>query len=174
LELGKYRVLKDKVDVRTGATEKYDIIAILNLHDEIEITENSWIAEKIDNVWGYWYKINHGNINGYIFGGYISIKTFIIDIDKNGINDYFYYRKHYDRYFDPVNDVLIYINNKKISTNIMDNKEEYFADNNFNGECIFEEKNGYVLVIFDGGGRDIEYEYKYKILPNGNIEYLYR
>jgi hypothetical protein len=171
LEFGKYHVLKDKVDVRTGATEKYDIIAILNLHDEIEIIENSWIAEEINDVWGYWYKINHGNINGYIFGGNIAVKTFITDIDKNGINDYFYYRYSSRSgptvFFYPFRDVIIYINNKKINTNIMSKNKEFF-----NGNCKFEEKDGYVLVRLDGYARDDEYNYWYKILPNGIIEYI--
>jgi len=111
-----------------------EIIETLHLSYEIEIIENMGNQLFIDGVLQNWYKIKCGNLIGYIFGGSIAayVPAFeinVYDIDKNGVNDYFFYRisktekvhegdilftpKEFYSFISP-NDIYIYINNKRI------------------------------------------------------------
>jgi hypothetical protein len=51
-----------------------------------------WEVEEIDGIPQWWYRINFNEIDGYIFGGYITMKKIAFDIDKNGMMDYFCFR----------------------------------------------------------------------------------
>jgi hypothetical protein len=167
--LGKYNILQYRANVRIEPTRNSDVISILNLHDEIEILENSRIEEKINDVWSFWYKIKYGNIIGYTFGGNIAIQTFLTDIDKNGINDYFYCRISSNAYgveswshIRPNTDIIIYINNKRIRTNTLPNSNAEFF--------VFKEEAGYVFLnLHYSDSRIID---SYKISSNGRIEYI--
>jgi hypothetical protein len=172
-ELGNYNILQNRANVRTGPTRNSDVIAILSLHDEIEILENSWIAEEINGVWAYWYKIKFGSIIGYTFGGNIALEKLVTDIDKNGINDYFYWRFSTGRRgaglgtFDPLSDVIIYINNQRIGTSALTILERNFE------WCTFEEGDDYVLVgLIFWGKHDYEYMHIFKVIDDGKIEYM--
>jgi hypothetical protein len=123
---GTYYILDYPINIRSQPNLQGIVIGKLNLHDEIEVFEaiksgDFWTdVSLIDGVVQYWYYIKHENIYGYIFGGYIAIKTVVFDIDNNGIDDYFYYRYgsvwgwNYgsDPQLNP-GDVFIYINGKR-------------------------------------------------------------
>jgi hypothetical protein len=149
-ELGEYNILQYRANIRKEPTRNSDIIAILSINDKIEILENSLVKEKINGVLAFWYKIKYGNIIGYTFGGNIAREALVADIDNNGINDYFYSRTSeiFERYpnndniLDSYNDIIIYINDKKINTN------ELHGENNTHiyNVCVFTLRNGYVLM----------------------------
>ena len=113
------RMLDFPVNIRSQPSTSAEIIGKLGLHDEIEVLENSKKLQEIDGVEQYWYKIKFKNIIGYIWGGYIAVEQYIFDIDKNGINDYVYFRFRDDWYtIKTQDDIFIYINNKRIPINI--------------------------------------------------------
>ena len=147
LKKQKYRILQYRANVRSKPTTKSETVAILNLNAEVEILENTWISEKINGAWAYWYKIAIGNTIGYIFGGNLAIDTLITDIDKNGINDYFHFRFSGWGTINPSTDVIIYINNQRISTNVLGSEPDLSA--NILKRVVFKKemvmyKSGYI------------------------------
>jgi hypothetical protein len=168
LETQKYRILQYRANVRSEPTTKSETVAILNLNAEVEILENTWISERINGVWAYWYKIAIGNTIGYIFGGNLAINTLITDIDKNGINDYFHFRTS-GQTVNPHTDVIIYINNQRISTNVLGSEPDLVGK--YCETCNVWESDGYVQIwlyreLSDRGG----YGGTYKVMPDGKIE----
>jgi hypothetical protein len=185
----KYNILQYSANIRTGPSVNNDIIAILNLNDEIEIVEKTEIRETINNAWEYWYKIKFGSIIGYTFGGNIAIKTLVTDIDKNGINDYFYFRNTTkiilsdDISFtniDSHNDIIIYINNQRINTNMLyrywlnTHSPESFLqemdDHDFYW-CEFMEEGDHVYILLHDFARDYLWSTIYRINGEGRIEF---
>jgi hypothetical protein len=168
--LGKYHIIQYRANVRSEPTRNSDVIAVLSLNDEIEILENSLIEERINDAMSYWYKIKYGNIIGYTFGGNIAYESFVTDIDKNGINDYFYFRySWWSGIFKPLTDIVIYINNQRISTNII----AYHAHDV--DSCEFIEEDGYVFItlgLTDRGDHYGTFKYYFKVTSDGRIEYL--
>jgi hypothetical protein len=176
-ELGTYHILQYRANVRTEPSRNSEAIAVLSLNDEIEVLENTFFEEKINDVWGYWYKVKYGNITGYTFGGNIALETFVTDIDKNGIKDYFYFRfsKNPDSswsYIEPGKDVIIYINGQRINTNVLSESKGKLDSVPFEW-CTFEEDDGCVLIGLTQYGRH-QYEYIsiFKVTPDGKIEYM--
>jgi hypothetical protein len=181
-EPGKHHILQYRANVRTGPNRDSSVIAILRVHDEIEILENTWFEEIINDVQSYWYKIKYGNIIGYTFGGNIAVERMVIDIDNNGVNDYFYYRFSYARnarfgmhYFDTYNDIIIYINNQRIGTNDLKTESGHHQFE----ECYFTteiDENGirYVIICLRFLGRDDSgFVYYFIVESNGKIEPVY-
>jgi hypothetical protein len=169
-EYDKYYILQYS-NLRTKPARNSEIITVLNINDEIQILENSGIEEKINDVWGYWYKIKYGNIIGYTFGGNIAYYTLVTDIDKNGIKDYFHLHFSSHEYINPDKDVIIYINNQRISTDILSTTKRSFSWP-FEG-CMFEEGDGEVLIALSQYGRhQYVYMHIFKVLPDGKIEYI--
>jgi hypothetical protein len=119
---GLYYMLDYPVNVRMEPNLNSEIVGKLNLHEQIEILEPSLYVQKIEDIWSDWYKIKYKNSTGYIWGGYIAYKSLIVDIDGNGVTDYFYFRvrdvAHFHAIIDTWQDIIIYINNEKIETNI--------------------------------------------------------
>jgi hypothetical protein len=131
---GTYNILQYRANVREEPNLNSAVIAILSLHDKVEILENTLIEEEINGFLAFWYRIKYGNIVGYTFGGNIAAQMLVTDIDKNGINDYFYIRCFQENYwhkrypeskialpyncFIPNRDLIIYINNKRIGIKI--------------------------------------------------------
>jgi hypothetical protein len=108
------------LDYPVNIREEPGLKGRVGMNDRIEILENSYKLQIIEDVLAYWYKIRFNNIVGYIWGGYIAEQTLIDDIDKNGILDYFHVRvsrvsHHYNERNGP-RDTFIYINNRKIDT----------------------------------------------------------
>lgn len=171
---GKYNILQNNVSIFYEPSIYGNTLGLLSLHDEVEILENSLIAEKINNIWGYWYKIKHKNTIGYIFGGNIAANTFAIDFDKNGIKDYFYYRfsstggggKINPNTVIPNTDIMIYINNKKIELSVP-TKEDYY-----NWVKFEEYENSILMGLSQEGRHGFEYMQIFKVTPDGKIEYL--
>jgi hypothetical protein len=170
---GIYHILQYRANVRTEPSRNGDIIKILSLFDEVEILENSLIAEKINGVWAYWYKIKLGSIIGYTFGGNMAYNSLVTDIDKNGINDYFFWQYSQDEYgtykVNPLTDVIIYINNQRIDTSTFSS----LAIGIYNWQWAhFEEKDDYVLVEFRMEGGDTSLVDLYKVISDGIIEHV--
>jgi hypothetical protein len=173
---GTYHILQYNANVRTEPNRNSKAIAVLNTHDEIEILENTFVEEKINDVWGFWYKIKYGNVSGYTFGGNIAYKAFVTDIDKNGVKDFFYFRfsenYHGGHYIEPDKDVIIYVNGQRINTNVLSESERYLDKRRFEW-CEFEEDEGCVLVGLTQYGRhQYEYMHIFKVTPDGKIEFI--
>jgi hypothetical protein len=153
-ELGKYHIMQYRANVRMEPTRNSEVIAILSLHDEIDILEYFNHEEEINGMWNYWYKIKYGNIIGYTFGGNIAYKKLITDIDKNGINDYFYVRFSslvYNKIHLATDDIVIYINNQRINTNFL---YEHPSRENIFWRCEFVERNDHVIIDLETYGGD--------------------
>jgi len=191
----KYHILQYRANIRDAPARSGKIIAVLSLNDEIEVLENTLINERINDVWGYWYKIKFGNISGYTFGGNIAVETLITDIDKNGINDSFQFRfsnkdANYSRDWDRLDsyiDVIIYINNQRINTDMLDRYWFSSLDpklpekdidyikggyEHFFDDCRFIKNDDYVLIELERWGKD-NYIWKtiYKVDKYGKIEF---
>jgi hypothetical protein len=150
----KYNILESSVNIRSQPNLTSSVIGKLELHSEIEIIEKPENYQTIEGMTHYWYKIKHEDITGYIWGGFISIKTKIFEID--GTKIYCYYRVSKNGplgfYYHLVtpNDIFIYINQnkKRIDTSVI--KEVYLGDthitNSWN-DCTFqEEEDGNILL----------------------------
>jgi len=152
IQPGFYYMLDFPVNVRSEPNTRGGIIGQLRLHERIEVLENVGNEQKIDNVWACWYKIRYNNNIGYIWGGSIAIGTLIIDIDNNGIDDYFYYRisqirKYVFTTVDAWQDVIIYINNEKIPTNGISSNTSLNPTNHIWITCQFEKTNRNTILI---------------------------
>jgi hypothetical protein len=149
LPLGLHYMLDDGVRIRSEPNLRGSIIGKLELHDTIEILENTEIEQQINNVWAYWYKIRHNNLVGYIWGGFTAMAALIFDIDENGQNDYFYYRaSSMVQVFDFVpeirpTDIFIYINNRRIPVDIPEHSYSYIK---WYTVCTFEVQSGKVIM----------------------------
>jgi hypothetical protein len=159
---GYYYMLDYPVRIRKEPNLESETIGMLGKNSRIKIisSANLDIALEIDNISALWYQIEYENITGYIWGGYISAGTLIYDIDNNGIDDYFYYRvsaiqgPHF-YYVNAMNDVIIYLNNEKIST------EDIYVINSIGekkriwGTASFKvTENNTVLIIMFFGDED--------------------
>ena len=165
---GYYYMLDSPVNVRLEPNLNSRIIGQLKLHERIEIIGSAVLIQQIDNIWAGWYKTKYGNDLGYIWGGYIAYKTLVFDIDKNGIDDYFYYRlrdvQSYIGFIDAWQDIFIYINNKKVST-----KDLY--PRNCSG-CDFE-INGDKILIYVSNSSEIRAEYNiFEMDKYGKIRFV--
>jgi len=156
---GKYNILESSVNIRSQPNLTSSVIGKLELHSEIEIIEKPENYQTIDGITHYWYKIKHEDITGYIWGGFISIKTEIFEID--GTKIYCYYRVSkkephgYGYSLVTPNDIFIYIdqNKKRIDTSVI--KKVYLEDtlitNSWN-YCRFSERDDHILLgIGDDG-----------------------
>ena len=197
IENGMYFILEFNVSIRDQPNLNGEIIGQLNLNDEIEVIENMRHALLFNEVLQYWYKIKFKDIIGYIWGGSIAFRDSDInysiinfDIDKNGINDYFFYRIAYEEsyqssevyyhFFNVVtpDDIFIYINNERINNQEFINKYTNDVKKYWN-ICFFRNENwasydkeaanvGAVeLDIGNGAAGDI-----FWIYPNGRIEFI--
>jgi hypothetical protein len=186
------------VNIRSGPDTKSNIIGQLEQNAEIEVIERTNFEEKIDNTWAYWYKIKHQNIIGYIFGGYIAAETIFFDINKNGVNDYIYYRvSDIDTYpvIEARQDIHIYIDNKKVSSEKL--RDEFGRwvittwERDENGELIWEptedpawQWNGCsiiinhddenIIMILDRRSPPGRFRYVFHVYQDGNIEFIER
>lgn len=124
LEAGTYYTLAGRVNVRSEPNLNGSVLGQLDVNTEVEILECTLIEEAIDGFWAFWYKIEYEKSYGYIWGGYIAYETFVYDIDKNGVDDYFHYRcsiiidkyGYHSEIVNVNNDIFIYIND-----NLLDN-----------------------------------------------------
>jgi hypothetical protein len=128
---GKYSMLYSPVNIRSHPNLTGSVVGRLELHSEIEILENTKNSQIIDGMTHYWYKIQYGNITGYIWGGYISIRAFSFNNYGNNIKCYYRVSNRkkfetgtsngiqYSHYFDSIlpNDIFIYINNRRVLVN---------------------------------------------------------
>jgi hypothetical protein len=183
----KYHIFQYRANLRDAPGRNGGVLAVLSMHDEIEILENSWKQEKINDVYGYWYKIKYGNITGYTFGGNIAVETLIADIDKNGIPDYFSYRLHYSyegSLYGGVNnlqDIKIVINNREITTREIipqgrdywdtDKTLRYKEGYSFN-MCEIIPRGNYVTMEMLINQKCWMDRYIYKVFPAGNIRFI--
>jgi hypothetical protein len=173
---GKYRILDFPVNIRSQPGLTGSVIGKLELDSEIEIVENTKIKQTIENKTHYWYKINYGNIIGYIWGGLIAVEAYAFNINGNKILAYYRYSYTENRIikingsdtffsYDMIlpDDIFFYINQKPININDVikkvyleeyiqfPNSERYYFKNDWH-YCNFYEKNGNIdLIIWDRG-----------------------
>ncbi|GHV09007.1 hypothetical protein FACS189485_21140 [Spirochaetia bacterium] len=182
---GYYYILDYPINIRSRPDLQGEIIGKLNLNDRVQIIQCMENIQYIDNVYSYWYKINFNEISGYIFGGYIALNRLTYDIDKNGIDDYIYFRYSNsigsDFIIDSFQDVIIYINNKKITTQNMYRElpenhywmwcelNSYSYSNNLQGENYII----FALSYSKGDGFPDE-SYYFRVYGNGNITFEYK
>jgi hypothetical protein len=180
IEVGKkYYILQYRANVREEPNRNSNVIAILSLNNQIEIIEYTGIVEEINGIRNSWYKIKYGNIVGYTFGGNIAVDSLVTDIAKNGVKDYFHVRASnelgYSTTIDTRTDVVIYVNNRRINTNIL---REEGSDGRYNRHyqfvwCVFEDIGDYVFIgLISYGRHESTYVTGYKIDGDGNIEYF--
>jgi len=157
---GDYYLLDGRVNVRSEANLTGKVIGQLNINSKITIIECAFNEQTINDVSAYWYKIKYNNSNGYIWGGYIAVQTFIYDIDKNGTNDFFHFRvsrvENGKNIINRNKDTFIYINNSLIKSNFVDKDYPYsIADWNkcqidmHDGGAFISEDVAYVFSILD-------------------------
>jgi hypothetical protein len=177
---GKYNIMQSGATIKRKPNMGSEVITRLSIHDEIEILANTFIEEEIDNFLAFWYKIRYENIDGFIFGGNIAYRTLITDIDSNGKNDYFYLRCYrymhpdrrtrrsspYDRFLSN-RDLVIYINNRRIETNVIRGAEGYLID-----RCKFLNFRDYVLIQLTNYSWDSKHTNFYKVNSDGSIEHI--
>jgi hypothetical protein len=119
IEPGVYHMLDFPVNIRSQPNLQGIIIGRLNLYDEIEVIEDAGNEQQIENVWACWYKIKHGNIIGFIWGGYIARGSSVPG------ENYFSFWRYSDiqningtnyGIIDSRKDIIIYLDGKKSST----------------------------------------------------------
>jgi len=167
LQRGFYYMLDYPVNIRSQPNLQSTVIGRLALHDRIEILENTDISQRINGMWAYWYRIRHNNQEGYIWGGFIAMETFIFDIDGNGQDDFFQVRitqlGNTIHLLHPPTDIFIYINGRRVST-------ENVGGNDLLGFVIFEPVNNNVRMTL----RWTNLERIYEIDATGTIRFIER
>ena len=172
LEPGEYYIVGSTVNVRSAPNLKAKNLGQVKLHDKVEIVEGMRSIQKIDNIWSDWYKIKYKDGFGYIWGGYIANRALVFDIDKNGTVDYFYCRirdvVHYMGIIDVPQDIIIYINNKKISTDKLYPSRTIQCDFNRDGDKV-------LINIVDSDSPEDKVEYNiFEVNKKGEIKFIKR
>jgi hypothetical protein len=98
---GDYYVWDSPVNIRDCPGLHGKVIGKLGLHDKFTVLSAFYDGDKynymesIDDGYQWWYRIKtENNLYGYIYGHYIAVKRVALDIDRNGIMDYFYLCYH--------------------------------------------------------------------------------
>jgi len=177
-EPGEYYMLDYPVNIRKEPNLNGEIIGKLGMNSKVNVISPVYDEKVlvIGAVWSLWYKIEYENITGYIWGGYISVRTLVYDIDNNGVDDYFHFRIsqiHGHRYYvDVYNDVVIYLNNKKLpAMNVsLLNPEKGYRQEDW-GDCYFEPTEKHTVLIKLSFGSDGYYAKDiYEMDATGKIE----
>jgi len=159
---GDYYMLDYPVNIRAEPNLQGEVIGKLGMNSKINVISPVY-EEKvlvIGAVESLWYQIEYENISGYIWGGYISVRTLVYDIDNNGVDDYFHFRIskiHGHRYYiNAYNDVVIYLNNKKLpAMNVytISPEKELFRREDW-GDCLFKPTEKNTVLIYLSFGSD--------------------
>jgi hypothetical protein len=168
---GEYYTINDDINIYSIPNANGNIIGNLVIHDKIMVIEDVHNEQNIDGIRSCWYKIQFEEIIGYIWGGNIAVKTFVFDIDNNGINEYFQYRLAWvaaNCHYRADRDVIIYYNNKKVSSEVFINDEEEPFNYSYNWfNCIFN--NNKVIIELTLAGPNYTVHYIFEMDGNGNI-----
>jgi hypothetical protein len=181
IEPGEMRfILQYRANVREQPSLDSPVIAVLSLGNIVEIIERS-TYEVINDYNGEWYKIKCKDVIGYTFCGNLASERLIVDIDNNGINDYFSFRS-VDSYYasqDVRRDIFIFINNQRISTAMLNTySSNYELEEPYFGRCEFEERDDHVLMKLSqwgnisADGNNYAFKNIYKINADGTIEFM--
>jgi len=179
-EPGEYYMLDYPVNIRAEPNLNGRIVGKLGMNSKIKVISPVYDEKVlvIGAVWSLWYKIEYENITGYIWGGYISVKTLVYDIDNNGIDDFFHYRIsqiHGHRYHvNAYNDVVIYLNNKKMpEMNVNTINPEKGPRQEDWGDCSFSPTERHTVLIKFYFGSDGYYTADtYEMDATGKIELI--
>lgn len=188
---GKYRIIQHGANLKIEPNINSDVIAILNLNDEIEILENVWNHEEINEVWGCWYKIKYGNIIGYTFGGNIARGSVITNIGDTIISVHFRITNVSGGnpfpvegwlfpYVNQRTGIFIYVNTQRIYTNSilyqyeLDYQNDEIYPTRYAAEWLdVENTDGLILIkLHSYGRRGTRFTTTYKVDENGNVEFL--
>ncbi|MCL2721082.1 MAG: hypothetical protein FWD47_07060 [Treponema sp.] len=173
---GEYYLLSDTF-IYDHPNFESNKIGNINIHEKILVIENVHNQQKIDDTTSCWYKINYNNIEGYIFGANIAIKTLICDIGGNGINDYFHYRisaAAANFHLDTRKDVIIYINNERIiiGDSLSSDENEFGYRGYFFNWCSFEKIGNEVIITLSGTGHLNREDYIFSVNESGFISFI--
>jgi hypothetical protein len=129
------------------------VVGRLEVNDEMEITGKAEDSrEKIGDIWSHWYKIRFHGRDGYIWGGHLAEKTFICDLDGNGVDDYLYYRFSdvdfdFGLFLDTWEDLYIFMNNQRIRTDDKFLENDEIGTHRHYHNCFFELYHDGTVVI---------------------------
>ncbi|MBC8156972.1 SH3 domain-containing protein [Armatimonadetes bacterium] len=72
ISLGSHYIIESGANLRTAPSQKADIVKQLKQGEKVEVVEvqPEWLV--LNEISSYWYKVRHGNIGGYIWGGLLS------------------------------------------------------------------------------------------------------
>jgi hypothetical protein len=165
---GYYHVLNGPVNVRQEPHLEGRILTRVNLHEQIEIIGHALYLQEIDNVWAGWYPVRYGDDFAYVWSGDVALESFILDVDGNGVNDYFYYRLRdigsYLGFMDAWEDIFIYVNNERIPAKDLLPREIGWCNFSFNGVNV--------IIKITGTLGGFSHYYKMNINENGRIQFI--
>ncbi|MCL2293425.1 MAG: SH3 domain-containing protein [Spirochaetes bacterium] len=164
---GIYHIMDAPAMIRRNPGLNSEIIGQLALHEKIEITGPAEYIQEINNIWAGWFPVMHRGAVGYIWGGHVAVEALVMDVDGNGITDYFYFRyrdiQQYYGLIDVWEDIVIYINNRRIPTRDMSPR--------YVGGCSFHYNGVNVIIsLTEGFGTVISYEVN--INKYGRVEFI--
>jgi hypothetical protein len=173
-------ILQYRAKARERPSLDSPVISVLSLGNKVEILEvNTW--DEINDYYDDWYKIKCNDVIGYTFGGNLGYERLIVDIDHNGINDFFSYRSRFLFYTgqNVHRDIFIFINNQRINTAALNTYSSNYElkEPNF-GWCEFEEQDDHILMKLSQwgnlseDGNNYAFWNIYKINAQGTIEFI--
>lgn len=158
----EYYICDEPINVRDEQGMNSNIIDKLYIGDKVKII-NFGELEAIDgNYRYYWTNIEfHNGKIGWIYGKYIANFTVVCDLDKNGINDYIFFRQRNDGMyltFEFPEDIMIYLNGKqRLLPNFPTSTEShaYFYKSQNNDKVLFSIEYIYDSISLPGEGEFI-------------------
>lgn len=80
--------------------------------------------ETIDGITAWWYRaLAEDGTEGWVFGAFLASQTLELDLNTNGRKDYVFFRVHKEAeqyYFNAGEDLILYIDGRRISTDLID------------------------------------------------------
>ena len=174
---GYYYILDSSVNIYSEPDLGSQIIDRIELNEQIEILETTEEIMKINSIFAYWYKIKYKDNTGYIWGGNIAVNTLKIDIDENGINDFFHFRyerlQEFQGIINAVNDIYIYINDNRISTKELQPDQAMYCNFEYNGiDVILKLRDHGKIEYIENDSYVIVNYYTFRINKNGEIIFM--
>ena len=127
-------VCDSPLNMRSSPGRDGQIIKRLSLGETVTLLE-AGESETIDGITAWWYRaLAEDKTEGWVFGGFLASQTLSLDLNTNGISDYVFFRVHSrdkQYFFDPERDLLIYIDGRRISANMISSYIEQPSHINF-------------------------------------------
>ena len=148
----EYYICDEPINVRDKGGLAGNKIDRLRIGERVKILDYGK-SEAIDGTYGYyWTKIEfHGGKTGWVYGKYIATATVVCDFDKNGADDYIFFRQKNEAMFYTFtypDDIIVYMNGKKIPSPDLSKSNfshAYFYKSGDNDKVLISMEN-----IYDG------------------------